>query len=174
MTTEFEIGGPPVPSISTAPIMAFCRDSSCGLDAVKNKTIAGSQIFSERANTHPSCQNSSCVCRRELKKNWSAAHSSRTHSPLRKVLLGFAKPASTGGKLDAIERAFAVDVPPLFQVVERTGFRVRLNAIHPFCVVTENNLPLRIAFHDCDGGRVLVDHMDRSVQLPLLGFLVFC
>src|SRR5579859_8256311 len=75
MTTEFEIGGPPVPSISTAPIMALCRDSSGGLHPAKNNAAsAESQILNERANTHPSCQNLIGVCRREWKKNWSAAH----------------------------------------------------------------------------------------------------
>src|SRR6266478_8266613 len=173
ITTEFEIGGPPVPSISTAPMMAFCRDSSGGLHAARhNAAIARSQTLSGRANTHPSCQNSSCVWRRELKKKLECGPAARPHSPLRR-LLGFSEPAGTGDELDAIERAFAVDVPVLFQLVERTGFRRPLSAIHPFGVVVVDHLPLRVVFHHRDGGRVLIDHMDRPVQLPLLGFLFF-
>src|SRR6266481_4289232 len=164
ITTEFEIGGPPVPSISTAPMMAFCRDSSGGLHAARhNAAIARSQTLSGRANTHPSCQNSSCVWRRELKKKLECGPAARPHSPLRR-LLGFSEPAGTGDELDAIERAFAVDVPVLFQLVERTGFRRPLSAIHPFGVVVVDHLPLRVVFHHRDGGRVLIDHMDRPVQ----------
>src|SRR6266480_3142912 len=101
-------------------------------------------------------------CGGNRRKNWSATHR-HARTPRYERLLGFSEPASTGDELDAIECAFAVDVPPVFQLVERTGFLRPLSAIQPLGVVVVDHLPLRVAFHNRNGGRVLIDHMDRPV-----------
>src|SRR5579871_893888 len=59
ITTESDRGGPPVPSINTAPIIAFCCDSSGGLHAVAHIAPAtSSEIFRPGTGTPTSCQSS--------------------------------------------------------------------------------------------------------------------
>src|SRR5689334_19665344 len=141
ITTESETGGPPVPSIRTAPIIAFWSDSSGGLQPARSKAArAGMPIFSEGPNTHPSCQKRSRIGRCSMKLRSAALWPVRT--PVTTSLLGFSEPAGVGDQLDAVEGTFAVYVPALFQLVERTGLGVGFCSVHPLSVGVKDHLPL--------------------------------
>ena len=87
-------------------------------------------------------------------------------------LLSFSEAAGVGNEFDAVERAFAVDVPVLLQVVERSRVVAGLGALHPFGVAVVHHLSRHGAFRDREGGLVFIDHVHRPSDLAFLGFLV--